>query len=394
MSIQCDLCGGQLIMEAGGKNAVCEVCGMKYSLMRLREKAQEAMAGRSAATPVPAAEPAPAADPTPATKPAPATEAVLAVEPAPATEAVPAVEPDPVVEAAPTVEAVPVVEAVPTVEAADEAPAELRQEDVDPDVVYDVEEWTAVEEPDEPERPEDFVCRENSGLRVLMHYTGRNRVVTIPGDVECLGEWEGIETTEDQSPGNPGVFLHPERIQRVILPEGLCAIGPLAFRGCINLEELVLPASLEWFSADMSDCTSLRSLVIKSAGELDEIDLLKGAFKGCTALREVTLPTDNTLKCIPPSMFQDCSSLQEITIPWSVVAIHEDAFSGCTQLSQVHLPAYEMLIHPSAFAGCPYQPPVEAVQPRKLSVCPLCGGKISLLGYCKSCGAPMRLTVK
>ena len=38
MKISCDLCGGELQMEAGGQGARCTVCGMVYSLERLREK--------------------------------------------------------------------------------------------------------------------------------------------------------------------------------------------------------------------------------------------------------------------------------------------------------------------------------------------------------------------
>lgn len=35
--IACDLCGGPLIVNAGGKTAVCKVCGMEHSIERVRE---------------------------------------------------------------------------------------------------------------------------------------------------------------------------------------------------------------------------------------------------------------------------------------------------------------------------------------------------------------------
>ena len=38
MKIKCDLCGGELLMDAGGQTASCVDCGMKHSLERLREK--------------------------------------------------------------------------------------------------------------------------------------------------------------------------------------------------------------------------------------------------------------------------------------------------------------------------------------------------------------------
>lgn len=39
--LQCDLCGGSIIMQGGGQLAVCDSCGMQYSVERMREKAQE-----------------------------------------------------------------------------------------------------------------------------------------------------------------------------------------------------------------------------------------------------------------------------------------------------------------------------------------------------------------
>ena len=40
-ALQCDLCGGRLIMDAGGETAICEGCTMTYTIERLREKLQK-----------------------------------------------------------------------------------------------------------------------------------------------------------------------------------------------------------------------------------------------------------------------------------------------------------------------------------------------------------------
>lgn len=37
MAAKCDLCGGALIMGAGGQSATCKTCGMEYSVERVRE---------------------------------------------------------------------------------------------------------------------------------------------------------------------------------------------------------------------------------------------------------------------------------------------------------------------------------------------------------------------
>ncbi len=37
----CDICGGALTMQSSGKTAVCDSCGMQYSVERMREKVQK-----------------------------------------------------------------------------------------------------------------------------------------------------------------------------------------------------------------------------------------------------------------------------------------------------------------------------------------------------------------
>ena len=41
IALRCDLCNGSLEMQPGGQTAICEFCGTKYSIGRLREKIQE-----------------------------------------------------------------------------------------------------------------------------------------------------------------------------------------------------------------------------------------------------------------------------------------------------------------------------------------------------------------
>ena len=36
--LTCDVCGGSLSIDAGGKTATCDCCGMKHSMERMREK--------------------------------------------------------------------------------------------------------------------------------------------------------------------------------------------------------------------------------------------------------------------------------------------------------------------------------------------------------------------
>ena len=40
-ALVCDICGGNLAMDASGEFAVCESCGMKHTKERVRTKVQE-----------------------------------------------------------------------------------------------------------------------------------------------------------------------------------------------------------------------------------------------------------------------------------------------------------------------------------------------------------------
>lgn len=39
--LTCDVCGGKLLVDAGGKTATCQYCGTQHSMERMREKIQE-----------------------------------------------------------------------------------------------------------------------------------------------------------------------------------------------------------------------------------------------------------------------------------------------------------------------------------------------------------------
>ena len=41
IALRCDVCNGSLTMQPGGQFAICDYCGTKYALPRLREKIQE-----------------------------------------------------------------------------------------------------------------------------------------------------------------------------------------------------------------------------------------------------------------------------------------------------------------------------------------------------------------
>lgn len=120
-----------------------------------------------------------------------------------------------------------------------------------------------------------------------------------------------------------------------------------AFRGCVSLKRVKLPAKLERIDdVVFCDCTSLESLdFLAGVTEIGD-----SAFAGCTGLTSVTIPAGVTT--IGIGVFAECTGLTSVTIPAGVTTIGPAAFTKCTGLTSVTIPAGVTAIGDSAFAGC------------------------------------------
>lgn len=111
-------------------------------------------------------------------------------------------------------------------------------------------------------------------------------------------------------------------VRELHLPETLTYIGPYAFEGFKELEELVIPDSVESVGKwrVFKDCSSLKS--VKLPAHLKVIT--DSMFYGCTALENVQMPED--LEIIQNYAFHDCPNLTSIDLPDSVKSISDNAF--------------------------------------------------------------------
>ncbi len=125
-------------------------------------------------------------------------------------------------------------------------------------------------------------------------------------------------------------FCNMEYIERVIMRDGVTAIGADAFSGCENLTRVYIPESVtsigDWA---FWGCESLIDVAIP--GNVTSIGY--GAFSECTALKNVML--SEGIESIGGEAFTFCNSLIDITIPGSVTNIGSDAFAECTALEKV-----------------------------------------------------------
>lgn len=143
----------------------------------------------------------------------------------------------------------------------------------------------------------------------LIRYGGSEARVVVPDGVTAIGE---------------RAFAGNEAIDRVVLPETVTAIGEEAFADCLLLQTINLPEGLAVME--------------------------KGAFEGCVKLIRAILP--DALTSVSESAFKRCRVLNEVRIGPGVKEIGPMAFYGCRKLGEAALPEGLELLGDMAFYQC------------------------------------------
>ena len=118
-----------------------------------------------------------------------------------------------------------------------------------------------------------------------------------------LKKVEFEEGTETIISGICSVDYSENKIEEIIIPDGVTEIESVAFAGCKNIKDIKLPETLE------------------SIGYM--------VFGNCTGLESIKIPSK--VKTIGREAFEYCSNLKKIILPESVESIGTDAFSGCNE---------------------------------------------------------------
>lgn len=141
-------------------------------------------------------------------------------------------------------------------------------------------------------------------------------------------------------------FTFCQNVTDVSLPAGLLSIGKNAFWGCESLQSIALPDSLEYMGTCAFFGSGLTSITVPAGVTVLE----QGVFGQCEQLKTAVLP--DTLAAIHKDAFSRCYSLQALTLPAWLESIGEHAFFACVQLRELTFRENLSSIGPAAFYGC------------------------------------------
>ncbi len=190
---------------------------------------------------------------------------------------------------------------------------------------------------------------------------------------------EGIQCAFNHYESNDG-YGHPYQmysnysVKKITIPDTIKTIGNGFFAIFDGLEELVVPASVEFtpynykcfefmdslkkvtfmgdlpFSGSVQGCKKLETVIYNGTVDVIAVD----TFKNCISLKSIELP--ETISIIGEGSFINCTSLEEIILPKEAdnFKISRSAFDGCTSLKTVTLPkkSDSITIGYRAFRGC------------------------------------------
>lgn len=175
--------------------------------------------------------------------------------------------------------------------------------------------------------------------------------ITIPSSVTSIGEHAFLECKNVTSvnisdltawckikfktwASNPlyysnRLLLNGNKIENLVIPNGVTAIGDFAFEQCHDLTSVSLPEGITKIGfCAFATCIHLVSVNIpQSVTSIGE-----GAFEYCYKLSSITLPPK--VESIGNGAFSDCNGLTSITIPSSVRKIEKWAFN-CGNLNSI-----------------------------------------------------------
>ena len=138
-----------------------------------------------------------------------------------------------------------------------------------------------------------------------------------------------------------------KQILRLELPQGLTAVGDLAFYDCDNLLAVNIPNSVTRIgNYAFAECSGMTMLTLGSG----VAQLGEGAFSDCVRLAALRLP--ESIRSIGMKAFYRCESIPAVTVPAGVERIGMSAFAYCKSLVTADIRAGIGTVPEWLFYGC------------------------------------------
>ena len=204
----------------------------------------------------------------------------------------------------------------------------------------------------------------------LTHYFGLGGVVNIPESLSiteigqyAFSNFDYIPKTEfdeisEEAPETTKIWfigdkdMEGQKVEEVIIPEGVKTIGPYAFAGMTELKRVVLPSTLERIDQGaFYGCAALKTVV-----GLENVKFInQNAFAGCGLEGSVKL--DKVVALADYAFFGN-AALKSVTLSTATQSVGAYAFAGAKALTSVNIPAEKIKLGRYAFSGCESLPTV------------------------------------
>lgn len=160
-------------------------------------------------------------------------------------------------------------------------------------------------------------------------------VVTVPQNVTVIGE----KIFDRQA----------NKVQVVVLPDGVARIGKMAFNQCKSLYDINIPETVAEIGDKAFFGTPWLASQLTEEGFIIINNIL---FDGKNTSGDVVIPDD--VKAISGNAFYDNKKITSVFIPESVTSIGASAFAGCAALTSPQIPSSVTYIGKQAFSECTF----------------------------------------
>ena len=235
---------------------------------------------------------------------------------------------------------------------ANEQPTEAVKSDSSVSQTTDSSDWSDLLNA-EPTSTSSFETERQDNFVFLNKFIGDESDVVIPLTFDFIRHYSFSYIDADVKsvviPDSPSkiisvqawAFADCKTLERAYMGDGVY-FGIEAFKGCTSLRDVRLPSDSK---------TRIRKDVSSSFTTEGLIAIQDGLFMDCTSLENIVIP--DTVTEIDKDAFKNCSSLKTIEIPSSVTEIQTGAFAGCTSLAEVKLNEGLEKLDSGVFTSCP-----------------------------------------